>query len=135
MNSTGDRRAASRIEDPLTQQDEFLASTGSLGRGVSQINLDQAGSKIGIDAKVASLRENNCSIAICKSVLQQGREDIYASYGEGDSSATLVRMQTVLTDTILLEWWNTVFSTSDTCLLYTSPSPRDATLSRMPSSA
>ena len=24
---------------------------------------------------------------------------------------------------------------SDTCLLYTSPSPRDATLSRMPSSA
>ena len=29
------------------------------------------------------------------------------------------------------------FSTSDleTCLLYTSPSPRDATLSRMPSSA
>ena len=26
-------------------------------------------------------------------------------------------------------------SESDTCLLYTSPSPRDATLSRMPSSA
>ena len=28
-----------------------------------------------------------------------------------------------------------VFSLADTCLLYTSPSPRDATLSRMPSSA
>ena len=28
-----------------------------------------------------------------------------------------------------------VFDTSGTCLLYTSPSPRDATLSRMPSSA
>ena len=28
-----------------------------------------------------------------------------------------------------------VFSTTETCLLYTSPSPRDATLSRMPSSA
>ena len=27
------------------------------------------------------------------------------------------------------------FSTNSTCLLYTSPSPRDATLSRMPSSA
>ena len=26
-------------------------------------------------------------------------------------------------------------SSTDTCLLYTSPSPRDATLSRMPSSA
>ena len=28
-----------------------------------------------------------------------------------------------------------VFDSSNTCLLYTSPSPRDATLSRMPSSA
>ena len=28
-----------------------------------------------------------------------------------------------------------VIKTSGTCLLYTSPSPRDATLSRMPSSA
>ena len=27
------------------------------------------------------------------------------------------------------------FAHGDTCLLYTSPSPRDATLSRMPSSA
>ena len=30
---------------------------------------------------------------------------------------------------------NTVKRTGATCLLYTSPSPRDATLSRMPSSA
>ena len=29
----------------------------------------------------------------------------------------------------------TVFKQSNICLLYTSPSPRDATLSRMPSSA
>ena len=29
----------------------------------------------------------------------------------------------------------TVTQLADTCLLYTSPSPRDATLSRMPSSA
>ena len=28
-----------------------------------------------------------------------------------------------------------IFGCVDTCLLYTSPSPRDATLSRMPSSA
>ena len=28
-----------------------------------------------------------------------------------------------------------ILTTSKTCLLYTSPSPRDATLSRMPSSA
>ena len=31
--------------------------------------------------------------------------------------------------------YKTGFSLIDTCLLYTSPSPRDATLSRMPSSA
>ena len=30
---------------------------------------------------------------------------------------------------------NGIFSLEETCLLYTSPSPRDATLSRMPSSA
>ena len=30
---------------------------------------------------------------------------------------------------------NVVKATFDACLLYTSPSPRDATLSRMPSSA
>ena len=29
----------------------------------------------------------------------------------------------------------TLSGEADTCLLYTSPSPRDATLSRMPSSA
>ena len=31
--------------------------------------------------------------------------------------------------------WDQNRITLDTCLLYTSPSPRDATLSRMPSSA
>ena len=31
--------------------------------------------------------------------------------------------------------WATVYSLPAACLLYTSPSPRDATLSRMPSSA
>ena len=32
-------------------------------------------------------------------------------------------------------FWGRVWRQSKTCLLYTSPSPRDATLSRMPSSA
>jgi len=114
MKPTGERRAASRKQNPLRQQDNFLASSGSRGRGVPQIDLAQASSKIDIASKVVSLRENNCSLAICKSVLQQGREDIYACYHEGDSSAALVKMQTVLTDTILLEWWNTVFSTHET---------------------
>ena len=32
-------------------------------------------------------------------------------------------------------WWSLLFFLVYGCLLYTSPSPRDATLSRMPSSA
>ena len=35
----------------------------------------------------------------------------------------------------LYKEWLTIFSEDNPCLLYTSPSPRDATLSRMPSSA
>ena len=93
-----------------TDPGNFQASRGNHGRGLSQIDLKQAASKVRIAAKVASLRENNCSLASCKAVLQEGRDDIYACYREGISSAALVRMQTLLTDTILLEWWNSVFS-------------------------
>ena len=35
----------------------------------------------------------------------------------------------------LLDWFNTRIDNYDNCLLYTSPSPRDGLLSRMPSSA
>ena len=40
----------------------------------------------------------------------------------------------VLTSAVLLASGATVYA-DDTCLLYTSPSPRDGLLSRMPSSA
>ena len=36
---------------------------------------------------------------------------------------------------ICFPMWGMAASMNDICLLYTSPSPRDATLSRMPSSA
>ena len=36
---------------------------------------------------------------------------------------------------VFLPGWDTISKLNDICLLYTSPSPRDATLSRMPSSA
>ena len=38
-------------------------------------------------------------------------------------------------DETLIENWNHKVTGKDTCLLYTSPSPRDGLLSRMPSSA
>ena len=40
-----------------------------------------------------------------------------------------------LTQMIMLKMYDCVEPTQMICLLYTSPSPRDATLSRMPSSA
>ena len=50
-----------------------------------------------------------------------------------DSYVTTVRLSAALTPDDHMAANNTQFDT--TCLLYTSPSPRDATLSRMPSSA
>ena len=44
-------------------------------------------------------------------------------------------LQTVQQELVLLEAKNVRAENNNTCLLYTSPSPRDATLSRMPSSA
>ena len=38
-------------------------------------------------------------------------------------------------DRVIATKWDAAFTLYDGCLLYTSPSPRDATLSRMPSSA
>ena len=68
-----------------------------------------------------------------------------------DQYGTIVDMQTGLTELVtpflkdkgwagnphqFVTWWRrTHFEDSMICLLYTSPSPRDATLSRMPSSA
>ena len=55
--------------------------------------------------------------------------------------STLVsRKEAVLTRTFKFKWTNERWTgvpiiASNICLLYTSPSPRDATLSRMPSSA
>ena len=51
---------------------------------------------------------------------------IKASGGGGGKGMKIVHKE---------EEFETLFSTAKSCLLYTSPSPRDATLSRMPSSA
>ena len=49
---------------------------------------------------------------------------------------TLVTVLTVRADAFYgLEKWEEALVRYEDCLLYTSPSPRDATLSRMPSSA
>ena len=68
----------------------------------------------------------------------KNNKKLYLSYAHGNRKNNATRlMSAVLVDNTLTE--QTVLFTAsplkDTCLLYTSPSPRDATLSRMPSSA
>ena len=55
-------------------------------------------------------------------------------YGDNDRLASRVAQISSADCLILLSDVNGLYS-KDPCLLYTSPSPRDATLSRMPSSA
>ena len=46
-----------------------------------------------------------------------------------------IKIEVVVTDALADAATEAIRQTAKTCLLYTSPSPRDATLSRMPSSA
>ena len=50
-------------------------------------------------------------------------------------SATWPKEVKGLAEDFLTDYIQVCVGVRDTCLLYTSPSPRDATLSRMPSSA
>lgn len=78
-----------------------------------KIDMTQSIGVLDLPAKVASLRAANCSLDTCKSVLAEGREDIYRCFERGVESAALVSLQTLLTDTILLEWWHQVFSPAE----------------------
>ena len=60
----------------------------------------------------------------------------HLNVGVGTGVAWLaVAAVALLTGGMLLDWKLDLDKSVRTCLLYTSPSPRDATLSRMPSSA
>jgi len=105
------------ITSASANDEEELISGSMAGamatRGVSSIDLTQTSSRLQIPAKLEQLRQSECSISECKLVLQQGRDDIYRCYEEGVSSAALVSLQTLLTDTILLAWWETVFEAEE----------------------
>ena len=72
------------------------------------------------EGKLNGRREQNASLgkAWIVQLPEDGWEDEFKHHIHGIASA-------------VTPWWRP----DDSCLLYTSPSPRDATLSRMPSSA
>ena len=112
MNPTPTSGTGQQVFTAGSDDQELISGsmTGAVAtRGVSSIDLTQASSRLQIPAKFERLRQSDCSISECKLVLQEGRDDIYHCYEEGVSSAALVSLQTLLTDTILLAWWESVF--------------------------
>ena len=76
-----------------------------------------------------------------KKLLMEGREQVRRRHEEGGSGTEIGHLLTDLVDTLVLKLLHEALrevkgaGESRTCLLYTSPSPRDRTRSRMPSSA
>ena len=87
-------------------KDIIIVSSGAIALGRARLGL--------IDQSL-SLNEHQACAAAGQSLLTR-------AYERGLEAHDIVTAQALLT-------------LNDTCLLYTSPSPRDATLSRMPSSA
>ena len=69
--------------------------------------------------------------AIVDLMVRAGADNIIVDSGSNETLAT--RLATIASQISALQEGSG--STSGTCLLYTSPSPRDRSLSRMPSSA
>ncbi len=84
-------------------------SASSNPDGATDTELTNAEQTLSLQRKAQQLRTNHCDLAACKAVLAQGRAEIYQSFTEGASSATLIGLQTRLTDTILLELWRSIF--------------------------
>lgn len=82
-------------------------------QSASAADLASAEQRLGLADKSKQLRANECSLANCKAVLSEGRSEIYQSFVDGASSAELITLQTLLTDTILLELWQFIFETKD----------------------
>ena len=78
-------------------------------RDALTMSRQDAESQLALPEKQQQLRDSDCDLAACKAVLAGGRENIYQSYEKGASSAALVGLQTLLTDTILLELWHSTF--------------------------
>ena len=90
------------------------------------------------DQYVASRPGFHNTLSHASRLLMVSQKKLCAVWGVGEEPTAIPTLQTDTRTLILAGGLDPVISVEDienTCLLYTSPSPRDATLSRMPSSA
>ena len=132
---SGEERKTSEHLSRLLQSNEVEARLGPDGRGViADLSADSVTPRIALRADIDALP------------IQDVKEVAYASQCAGvmhacghDAHAALVfgafRSIHTLANRGVLPFAPRVRAIFQPCLLYTSPSPRDATLSRMPSSA
>ena len=88
--------------------------------------------------RVESDEKTSGGLIIPESAKEKPAEGVIVAAGEGarKDSGELIAMSVSEGDKILFgKWCGTEVTIDGDCLLYTSPSPRDRTRSRMPSSA
>ena len=101
--------------------------------GLKNCDKCRAARKVLLNSVFVDLRETPFPRREISTLVKNYGEDIVNKKSTTWRSLTETDRQ--LTTTDLLEAYPTLFKRPIICLLYTSPSPRDATLSRMPSSA
>ena len=85
--------------------------------------------------KILIINENQRLLNLLSSCLLEGGHQVYLTNNPLDTSQLIKEEDPDLILMDLAVSYLTCFELISHCLLYTSPSPRDATLSRMPSSA
>ena len=115
----------------LSNKTAFVTGgNGGIGLGIAQGFIEH-----GASVAIAARNADKLSAAV----------DTLTQAAEGDSSRVLAlscdvtdraSIQSALDETMsTFGGWDIIVNNAGTCLLYTSPSPRDGLLSRMPSSA
>ena len=117
------------ISNPFSKILRPLMSSGTILVGLSLSGLSNADS---FEEALIATYNNHPQILAERTRLREIDETYVQARAQGRLSAD------INADTGFLETQTvqpSIFGDNNTCLLYTSPSPRDATLSRMPSSA
>ena len=147
----GQELAEERIE---TDRHDFTQSTKTVGRGNSQLEFgytyfysDREGEiedahtgpesllRVGITERTELRLRTNYAWVFEEEDRREGSEDIRFAFKTETSEAEGLTPESALELRFTFPTGGDAWSTNQVCLLYTSPSPRDLSTSRMPSSA